>query len=63
MAAGDGNERLSQLEAAVAQLLGQRAAADINALHEERSTVGGRAADWLARSSMVPPPCGRQEAS
>jgi uncharacterized membrane protein len=42
------NKRLRNLETQVRELLLHRAAADVNALHEERLTPGDRMADSLA---------------
>ena len=43
-----GSRRLLNLETQVSELLFQRVAADVNAMHEERLTPGDRMADSLA---------------
>jgi len=45
------SKRLHSLETEVSELLLNRKAADVNALHEERLTVGDRMADSLANAA------------
>lgn len=44
-------DRLHELEAEVGKLLRQRAAANVNALHEEKLTFGDRMADSVANTA------------